>query len=175
MAYGTGVIPFIRTSDISNWELKGDPKQGVSEVIYEDNKQDVQADDIFIVRDGTYLVGVSCILTENDTKILYCGGLYKLRVRQPDKLDPYLLLALLNTPIVRRQMRSKQFTRDIIDTLGKRLFEVVLPLPKDAKLRQRIAEETRKVIETRASLRDRAKAIALEIEGTAATPEDEEV
>ena len=165
MAYGTGAVPFIRTSDISNWELKGDPKQGVSDAIYEDKKQDVQAHDIFIVRDGTYLVGTSAILTERDTKILYCGGMYKLRIRQPDKLDPYLLLALLNTPIVRRQMRSKQFTRDIIDTLGKRLFEVVLPLPKDARLRKRIGKETREVIETRASLRDRAKAIALEIEG----------
>lgn len=165
MAYGTGTIPFIRTSDISNWELKGDPKQGVSEAIYEDNKQDVQAHDIFIVRDGTYLVGTSAILTEHDTKILYCGGMYKLRVRQPEKLDPFLLLALLNTPIVRRQMRSKQFTRDIIDTLGKRLFEVVLPVPKDVKLRRKIAEETRKVIETRVALRNRAKEIALEIEG----------
>jgi type I restriction enzyme M protein len=35
MAYGTGTIPFIRTSDISNWEIKADPKQGVSDTIYE--------------------------------------------------------------------------------------------------------------------------------------------
>ncbi|MDD2763019.1 MAG: N-6 DNA methylase [Opitutaceae bacterium] len=169
MAYGTGPIPFIRTSDISNWELKGDPKQGVSEVIYEDNKQDVQAGDIFVVRDGTYLVGTSCILTAHDTKILYCGGIYKLRVCQPAMLDPYLLLTLLNTPIVRRQMRSKQFTRDIIDTLGKRLFEVVLPVPKDAVLRTRIAEETHKLIETRVALRNRTKQLPLEIEGAQAT------
>jgi type I restriction enzyme M protein len=165
MAYGTGTVPFIRTSDISNWELKGDPKQGVSEAIYEDYRQDVQAGDIFVVRDGTYLVGISCILTEHDTKILYCGGLYKLRALRPDQLDPFLLLALLNTPIVRRQMRSKQFTRDIIDTLGKRLFEVVLPIPKDAALRRRVADETRQLIETRVALRNRAKAIPLEIEG----------
>jgi hypothetical protein len=165
MAYGTGDIPFVRTSDISNWELKGDPKQNVSEEIYEANKQDVRAGDIFVVRDGTYLVGVSCILTEKDTKILYCGGLYKLRVEKPDQLDPYLLLALLNAPIVRRQMRAKQFTRDIIDTLGKRLFEVLLPIPKDASTRERIAKETREVIETRAKLRDRTKEIALEVEG----------
>jgi restriction endonuclease S subunit len=165
MAYGTGDTPFIRTSDISNWELKGDPKQNVSEEIYENEKQDVRAGDIFVVRDGTYLVGISCILTEKDTKILYCGGLYKLRVEKPDRIDPYLLLALLNAPIVRRQMRSKQFTRDIIDTLGKRLFEVLLPIPKDAELAQRIAAETRNVIDTRAKLRDRTKEIALEVEG----------
>jgi hypothetical protein len=173
MAYGTGTIPFIRTSDISNWELKGDPKQAVSDEIYDSNRQDVKAGDIFVVRDGTYLVGTSCILTEKDTNILYCGGLYKLRVEKPEQLDPYLLLALLNSPIVRRQMRSKQFTRDIIDTLGKRLFEVMLPIPKDSKLCAAIAKETREVIETRAKLRDRTKAIALEVEGLeAATDAD---
>jgi len=137
------------------------------------NKQDVRTGDIFVVRDGTYLVGISCILTEKDTKILYCGGLYKLRVEQPEKMDPYLLLALLNAPIVRRQMRSKQFTRDIIDTLGKRLFEVLLPIPKDAELAARIAEETRNVIDTRARLRDRTKEIALEVEGRDKPSEEE--
>lgn len=165
MAYGTGDIPFVRTSDISNWELKGDPKQNVSEEIYAANKQDVRTADIFVVRDGTYLVGVSCILTEKDTKILYCGGLYKLRVEKPEELDPYLLLALLNAPIVRRQMRAKQFTRDIIDTLGKRLFEVLLPIPKNPEVCARVAKETREVIETRAKLRDRTKQIAIEVEG----------
>lgn len=165
MAYGTGPIPFIRTSDISNWELKGDPKQNISEGIYEENKQDVQTEDIFVVRDGTYLVGTSCILTKHDTRILYCGGIYKLRVKDKKKLDPYLLLALLNAPIVRRQMIAKQFTRDIIDTLGKRIFEVILPIPKNTEIRKQIAEETRRVIETRVQLRDRAKKIAIEVEG----------
>lgn len=164
MAYGTGNIPFIRTSDISNWELKGDPKQAVSDEIYSDNRQDVKIGDVFVVRDGTYLVGTSCILTEKDTKILYCGGLYKIRVENRDEMDPYLLLALLNAPMVRRQMRSKQFTRDIIDTLGKRLFEVLLPIPRDAALCARITKETRTVIETRANLRDRTKEIAIEVE-----------
>ena len=74
-------------------------------------------------------------------------------------------VALLNAPIARRQMRSKQFTRDIIDTLGKRIFEVLLPIPKDAEMAARIAKETRNVIDTRAKLRDRTKEIALEVEG----------
>lgn len=165
MAYGTGSIPFIRTSDISNWELKADPKQSVSEALYMENQQDVQAKDIFMVRDGTYLVGTSCIVTEQDTKILYCGGLYKLRVEKEDELDPYLLIALLNTPIVKRQMRAKQFTRDIIDTLGKLLFEVIIPIPKSPQLRSQVTQLTRNVIESRVSFRDRAKNIVLEVEG----------
>jgi hypothetical protein len=47
-------------------------------------------------------------------------------------------------PIVRCHMRAKQFTRDIIDTLGKRLFEVLLPNPKNAELAARITMETKK-------------------------------
>ena len=55
MAYGTGEIPFFRTSDFANWELKHNPKQGISEDIYEiyTVKKQVEIDDIFLDRDGT--------------------------------------------------------------------------------------------------------------------------
>jgi type I restriction enzyme M protein len=48
MAYGTGQIPFIRTSDLSNWEIKADFKHGVSEDVYQEVKQgcDVAPGDI---------------------------------------------------------------------------------------------------------------------------------
>jgi type I restriction enzyme M protein len=175
MAYGTGPVPFIRTSDISNWELKSDPKQNVSEALYDQfkDKLDVRAEDIFIVRDGTYLVGTSCILTEHDTRILYCGGLYKIRVKRKDQIDPYLLLALLNCPVVKRQMRAKQFTRDVIDTLGKRVFEVVLPIPRDKELRERIAREAREIVLARVALRNKAKHISLDAEGITELAEEE--
>ena len=54
LAYGTGSIPFVRTSDLSNWEIKADPKHCVSEEIYESfrNKQDIREDDILIVKNG---------------------------------------------------------------------------------------------------------------------------
>jgi hypothetical protein len=67
-------------------------------------------------------------------------------------------------------MRSKQFTHDIIDTLGKRLFGVLLPIPKDTEFAGRIAAETRNVIDTRAKLRDRTKEIPLEVEGETNLP-----
>ena len=58
------------------------PNKGVSEEIYEQYalKEDVRPGDILIVRDGTYLVGTSCLITEYDQKMLYCGGLIKIRV-----------------------------------------------------------------------------------------------
>ncbi len=151
MAYGTGSIPFIRTSDFSNWELKHDPKQGLSEDIYSKYavKQDVKAGDILLVRDGTYLVGTSCIISEGEEKILYCGGLYKLRVLKKEFLDEWLLLGLVNSYIVKRQIRTKQFTRDVIDTLGKRIEEVVLPIPKSERVRKELSLQIQSIVHSR--------------------------
>lgn len=165
MAYGTGNIPFVRTSDFSNWEIKADAKQGISEEIYEQyaDKEDVQAGDILIVRDGTYLVGTSCIITSSDTKILYCGGLIKIRTKNRDFIDEYLLLGLLNSYIVKRQIRTKQFTRDVIDTLGRRLNEVVIPIPKSEAVREEISNRVKQIVERRITAREEIVLLSEEI------------
>ena len=162
MAYGTGKIPFIRTSDFANWEIKHDPKQGVSEEIYlrYAESQDVRPLDILLVRDGTYLVGTSCIITENDARMLFSGGLYKIRVLNNEKLNAWLLLGLLNSYIVKRQIRTKQFTRDVIDTLGNRLQEIVLPIPKSSEVRYGITSIIKSVVKERIDARVKIKQLA---------------
>lgn len=164
MAYGTGTIPFLRTSDFANWEINHTPKQGVSEEIYAEyaRGQDVQENDVLLVRDGTYLVGSSCIITEEDVKSLYCGGLLKFRVSS-GPLDPFLLLSLFNAYIVKRQMRTKQFTRDVIDTLGNRIEEVVLPIPRSSSLRRAVSDAVRNVIQNRVRARVLISRLASEI------------
>ena len=161
MAYGTGEIPFIRTSDFSNWELKYDPKQGISQEIFEEyqSKQDVQEGDIFLVRDGTYLVGSNCIVSKMDSKILYCGGIYKIRINEKSYLSEWLLLGLLNSYFVKKQIRNKQFTRDVIDTLGKRFMEVIIPIPKDQNLKNDLSNKIRNVFLQRINSRDGIKSI----------------
>ena len=147
--YGTGPIPFVRTSDIANWEIKLDPKQGLSREIYNSYKmkQDIKANDILMVRDGTYLVGTCAIITDDDREIVFQSHLYKIRIKKPDELNPLLLLALLSCPIVKSQIYAKRFTQDIIDTLGERIHELLLPIPRDKKEQERIANEVRKIIE----------------------------
>jgi hypothetical protein len=131
MAYGTGPIPFLRTSDIADWEVKREPKQGVSQQVFAafERKAALKPLDVLVVRDGTYLVGSSALVTEGDVPALFCGGMFRLRVKDKDRLDPHVLLAYLNLPIVRKQMRARQFTRDVIDTLGNLIFEVAIPSP----------------------------------------------
>ena|GEM_PF-644581 len=164
MAYDTGAIPFLRTSDFANWEINHNPKQGVSEEIYAEyaEGQDIKENDVLLVRDGTYLVGASCIITADDVKSLYCGGMFKFRVLA-GPLDPFLLLSLLNAYIVKRQIRTKQFTRDVIDTLGNRIEEVVLPIPKSGALRKSISDAVRQVIQSRVNARGVITRLMIEI------------
>ena len=160
LAYGTGDVPFIRTSDISNWELKADPKHGVDRKLYETikDKQDVRLHDILMVKDGTYLIGTCAVVSELDVEIIYQSHLYKIRVNPNDMgLDPFLLLAILSSPIVQRQIRSKQFTQDIIDSLGERINELVMPVPKDAGLRKRISKMVSDAMRQRVKARQLAK------------------
>ena len=156
MAYGTGEISFVRTSDFSNWEIKSDAKQGVSEEVYRQyaEKEDVKEGDILLVRDGTYLVGTSCMITVSDTKMLYCGGLIKIRAMQKNIINEYLLLGLLNSYIVKRQIRTKQFTRDVIDTLGQRFKEVIVPIPNSPELKKAISEKIHDIVNNRILARD---------------------
>ncbi len=165
LAYGTGPIPFIRTSDIANWEIKLDPKQAVSVDIYEGlkDRQDVQAGDILMVRDGTYLVGTCAMIQEADTGIVYQSHIYKIRSEDHQKMNPSLLLAALSSPIVREQIYAKRFTQDIIDTLGGRISELQLPIPKDKATRDQVIDNVTRALELKASARSLARTAALTI------------
>ena len=171
LAYGTGDIPFIRTSDISNWEIKTDHKHGISKEIYDKyaKKQDVQEGDILMVRDGTYLIGTCAYISKYNTTMLYQSHIYKIRVRKPEVISPYLLLAALSCKQVVSKIQSKRFTQDIIDTLGQRVLELVLPIPKNKKVRNEIESTVRQSIHDRIEARELARKATLMIsEGTMA-------
>ena len=165
LAYGTGEIPFVRTSDISNWEIKIDPKHGLSEEIYRlyASKQDVREGDILMVKDGTYLIGTCAMISKYDTKIVYQSHLYKIRVLDKKVISPFILLAILSSDPVQQQIKSKRFTQDIIDSLGNRIHDLILPIPKDTALRKRIEKNVQKALEDRMEARELARQACLDV------------
>lgn len=166
LVYGSGAIPFIRTSDLSTWEIKVDPKHCVDRSLYLSlkAKQDVKENDILMVKDGTYLIGTCAIITKYDLEIVYQSHLYKIRVlKNPRGLNPYLLLAVLTSPAVQRQVKAKQFTQDIIDSLGERIREIVLPIPKSAALSEKITAMVTKAIGDRVEARELARRASIEV------------
>ena len=167
LAYGTGNIPFVRTSDISNWEIKSEPKHLLSEEIYESlaGKQDVQEGDILMVKDGSYLIGTCAMITKYDTRMVYQSHLYKIRVAEDNiyNLDRYYLLAVLSSEYVRQQIFAKTFSQDIINSLGDRLKELIIPIAKDSNHVKHIAGMVKKTINERIAARELARKVRAEI------------
>jgi type I restriction enzyme M protein len=150
--YGTGDIPFVRTSDISNWEIRINKETSVDEETYLEykDKQDLKELDILFVNDGGRMIGEAAILTKYDKKIIIQSHIKRIRIlKENEFIDPYLLLYLLKMPIVEKQIYSKVFVQATIPTLSNRLKEVILPIPKDKKEREKISNFIKEIITKR--------------------------
>lgn len=167
-SYGGGTVPFVRTGDIANWEVCEDPAHCVSEQVYNAVKdsQDVRAGDILMVKDGTFMIGKTAIITDMDTKIVLQGHFARLRVLDRKKMSPYLLLGLLNTEVVRKQFGSVAFTQSSITTIGGRIRELILVMPRDAKESDLLAGTVRRIVRSKYNAKKLSRGIFLGQEQT---------
>jgi type I restriction enzyme M protein len=153
--YGTGPIPFVRTSDIVNWEIKVDPIKCVSEevfLMYKEN-QDIQPGDILFVSDGTFLIGRSAMVGKDDSKMLIQSHVKKIRVIDKERLDPLYLFYLINSPIFKKQVSAKTFVQATISTLGSRIYEILLPISSDEEERKRISTKVKRIMQRKSDTR----------------------
>ena len=150
-----GDIPFIRTSDISNWEIRINPETCVDEDVFIKyaKNQDLHINDILFVNDGGRMVGEVAIITPYDGKMIIQSHIRRIRVIDKEKLNPYLLLYLFKLPVVREQIESKRFVQATIPSLGSRLLEVVLPIPKDENIKKEIISKIKNMVDKRAKLK----------------------
>jgi type I restriction enzyme M protein len=161
--YGTGDIPFVRTSEVSNWEITTDCTHCLSEDIYElyKEKQNVEPEDILVVNDGTYLMGRTAMITEADTKIVFQSHFRRIKVTNKKKMSPHLLLALLGLEIVQKQIESKSFRQGTISTLGNRLLEVKIPIPTDGSLKEKLSKNIKQIVLAKQEAKIRAQSYTL--------------
>ena len=151
-AYGTGAIPFVRTSDIINFEVSSDPTNAVSEEIYEQyaGAQDLEVGDILFIADGRYRIGKTAIITEYNKKCLIQSHIEILSLTEKAPFTPYEFLYCLNTDDTQEQVRSLIFIQSTLGTLGNRIKEIAVPLPKRDKAWDKKIHAFQKNIEMRA-------------------------
>jgi type I restriction enzyme M protein len=162
--YGTGTIPFIRTTDIVNWEIKMDTVKAVSEEVYlrYQKQQDIQENDIFFVNDGTFLIGRCSMVTKHDIRAVFQSHLRKIRVIDTDRVNPFYLFYLLNTKLFQQQVEMKTFTQATLSTLGNRILEMYLPFHTSKQKIDEITQDIKQIIELKSAVRKRALQITEE-------------
>lgn len=131
-AYGTGDVPFVRTSDVSNFEINSDPTKSISEDAYRLYKdtQALRPHDLLMVVDGRYRIGATALLTERNARCVVQSHLRILSVTDLglERITPFDLLFALGLPSVRRRIRDLVFVQSTLGALGGRLLELEVPL-----------------------------------------------
>ncbi len=163
--YGLGNIPFIRTSEINNWEVNLDSYKKTSEEVYEQykDKQNIEVGDILIVKDGgPNLIGKTAYVTELDTKIIIQSHIFQIKVIENDKaIDPYLLISLLNLDIVQKQIKAITFIQGTIATIGNRILNVILPIPYSLEKRKEISNFVKEIIKDKTEIKRKIRNLSL--------------
>lgn len=164
--YGLGEIPFIRTSEISDWQINLDSNKKTSQEVYGkyNEKQNIEVGDILLVKDGgSNLIGRTAFLTQLDTKIIIQSHIYQIKILENEEaIDSYLLLFLLNLDIVQEQIKSVTFIQGTIATIGTRIMELKLPIPKDKNKRKKISHTIKEIIQQKVQLRKKIHSLSLE-------------
>ncbi len=160
-AYGTGDVPFVRTSDISNFEIAADPTKCVSDEIYDtyQRQQRLQAGNIIIVVDGRYRIGSAALITANNVRCIVQSHFRIVSLRKNSTFDEYCLLFALNLPSVKTRIRNLVFVQSTLGTLGKRLFELRVPILTGAGPWQETVDRFRTSLKERDELLGRLKSM----------------
>ncbi len=146
---GKGKVPYIRVSDIVNWELYRNPVSGIPEDIYKKmvlNKEKPKAGDILFVRRGSYRIGTVAMASPQDSHVLLTRELLTFRILKPHNsynIDAFYLLALLSSKFVQDQIGSKVFVDTTLPNIGDRWKELILPIHKNEKEINKISNLTK--------------------------------
>lgn len=118
-------IPFIRTSDIVNYEVDNYPDYYVSENMFNKINQDVKEGDILFTKDGK--ISVTAMLL-NTNRCILSSGIARLRVK--NKISPfYLFIALSLKEIGTYQAYQRTVVASTIPHLHEdRLRDFEIPL-----------------------------------------------
>jgi len=121
-------IPFIRTSDLVNYDIDMFPDFFIEKDIAQSFNQDLQNEDILFTIDGK--IGLTAMLTEYDRCIIQ-SHIERIRCTE---INPYYLFIVLSTKEV-GLYQSKKFTvtQSTISTISNNLKNFIIPFSKQEK------------------------------------------
>lgn len=85
-------VPFIRTSDLVNYDFDNYPDYYIEKSIYDEIGQDIKEEEILFTKDGK--IGISAMTTKFD-KCILGSGILRI-VPKKDKINPYYLFIALS-------------------------------------------------------------------------------
>lgn len=129
-------IPFIRTTDIVNYETDLFPDFFISEPLYNELNQNLKPNEILFTKDGK--IGVTGMLNDSD-KVIISSGIARITLnhkgKQLDFTPEFLFVALSNPIIGGYQAKQRTVIASTIPHLREeRIKEFILPIFDNEKI-----------------------------------------
>lgn len=159
---GGGDIPYVRTSDIIDWDIFFNPQTMVPSWVFENisDRYKVKEDDILMVRRGRYRIGNCAIVTNSSKKILVVPEISIFRIIKPVNkyhISAEYLLYALSQDFVKAQMRNKIFVETTLMNLAERWAELLIPIPTEKEFIDKIGKDVREIINYRKRALDKIR------------------
>jgi len=153
-------IPFIRTSDLVNYEIDQFPDFYIPEEIYQELKQDVKTGDVLFNNDGK--IGLVAMLTPQD-KVILQSHIKRLRLKKEaiEKYhitQEYLFLVLTIKEMARCQAERYTVIQSTIPTISNRILDFEIPI-----LDKNSIDEITKLVKEAFELKNEKKKLIREI------------
>jgi len=156
---GDSDVPFIRTSDIVNYEIDDYPDYYISEEIYKELNQDVKEGDILYTKDGK--IGLTAMMTKED-KCILASGIARIRIKKD--LDPYYIFLVLTTEIGLYQALQRVVIAATLPHLHpERLAEIKIPIISEEKQKE-ISKLVKEAFDLKAEKKELIKKALQEVE-----------
>jgi hypothetical protein len=153
-------VPFIRTSDLVNYEADQFPDFYIPEEIYRELKQDVKAGDVLFNNDGK--IGLAAMLTPQD-KVILQSHIKRLRLKKEvfEKYhftQEYLFLVLTIKEVARYQAERYTVIQSTIPTISNHILDFEIPI-----LDKNSINEITKLVKEAFELKDKKKKLIKEV------------
>lgn len=123
--------PFIRTSDLYNYQVDLSPDFFIPEEIVNELKQDIRVNDILFSNDGK--IGELAMVTESD-RIIIQSHIKRIRIKNKLGNDfenitqEYVFIVLSSKYLGEYQIKNNTVIQSTLPTIANRLSEFIIPL-----------------------------------------------
>lgn len=153
-------IPFIRTSDLVNYEVDQFPDFYIPEEIYQELKQDIKAGDVLFNNDGK--IGLAAILTLED-KVILQSHIKRIRLKK-DAIEKYgftqeyLFLVLTIKEVGKYQAERYTVIQSTIPTISNYILDFEIPILDKISI-----DEITKIVKEAFKLKEEKKKLIKEV------------
>jgi len=158
-------VPFIRTTDLVNYEVDQFPDFYIPKEIYEELNQDIKAGDVLFTNDGK--IGHVAMLTAQD-KVILQSHIRRLRLKREaiekySLTQEYLFLVLSIKEIAKYQADRYTVIQSTIPTISNHLSDIEIPI-LDKNAISEITKLVKQAFELKDEKKEKIKEVTEEID-----------